>query len=128
MNHGGAQLPIRNYSVQIEVADRRLKAALEDDAVCRRRFGTAMTKYVRLRVDALAAAASLYDFWPPKSKPERVHELKGDLAGIFSVDVKQPYRLLFRPTNELPNAPVDMEARWKLIRSIEILKVEDTHG
>ena len=114
--------------MDIDVSDRKLKAALEDDAVCQKRFGKAMTKYIRRRVDALAAAATLHDFWPPKSKPERVHELKGDLTGTFSVDVKQPYRLLFLPINELPDPPADQQERWKLIRSIEILRIEDTHG
>lgn len=114
--------------MDIEVDDRRLKAALEDDSVCRRHFGKAMAKYIRLRVDALAAATTLHDFWPPKSKPERVHELAGNLAGTFSVDVKQPYRLLFRPLNEPPERPADMQEHWKLIRSIKILRIEDTHG
>ena len=114
--------------MDIEVGDNKLRAALEDDSVCQRRFGKEMTKYIRLRVDALAAAASLHDFWPPKSKPERVHELVGDMAGTFSVDVKQPYRLLFEPTNGPSSPPEDMQDRWKMIRSIEILRIEDTHG
>jgi proteic killer suppression protein len=114
--------------VDIDVGDKKLKAALEDDAVCQRRFGAVMAKYIRLRVDALAAATTLHDFWPPKSKPERIHELVGDLDGTFSVDVKQPYRLLFRPLNEPPDPPKDMRERWNLIRSIEILRIEDTHG
>lgn len=96
--------------------------------MCRRRFGKAMTRYIRLRVDALIAAVSLHDFWPPKSKPERVHELKGGLAGTFSVDVKQPYRLLFQPMSELADVAGDTEERWKQIKSIEILRIEDTHG
>lgn len=114
--------------MDIAVADRKLRAALEDDAVCQRYFGKPMAKYIRLRVDALAAATTLHDFWPPKSKPERVHELSGDLAGLFSVDVKQPHRLLFRPLNEPSDLPADTQERWKLIKSIEILRIEDTHG
>lgn len=96
--------------------------------MCQRHFGKVMAKYLRIRVDALAAAATLHDFWPPKSKPERVHELQADLAGLFSVDVKQPHRLLFRPLNEPPELPSNMEERWKLIKSIEIVRIEDTHG
>ena len=44
----------------------------------------------------------LVDFWPPNSGPERCHELKGDLAGVFSIDLKQPYRLLFRTDRGQP--------------------------
>jgi len=30
-------------------------------------------------------------------RPERCHELSGADKGTFSMDVKQPYRLLFKP-------------------------------
>ena len=110
------------------MGDRKLKAALEDDALCQRRFGKPMTRYIRIRVGALDAAQTLYDFWPPKSKPERVHELTGGRAGTFSMDVKQPYRLLFRPLNEPADPPENEQERWNLIKAIEILRIEDTHG
>ena len=115
-------------TVDIEVGNKKLKAALEDDAMCQKRFGKPMTRYIRLRVGALDAAETLHDFWPPKSKPERVHELTGNRAGMFSVDVKQPYRLLFRPLNEPAGSPESEQERWKLIKAIEILSIEDTHG
>ena len=87
-----------------------------------------MAKKIQLRVAALKAAVSLADFWPPKSGPERCHELKGDLAGIFSIDVKQPYRLLFKPFEaEAPTDRVDEQQRWKNITAIELLEIKDTH-
>lgn len=87
-----------------------------------------MTKSIGIRMRALEAAVSLHDFWPPKSKPERVHELQGELAGTFSIDVKQPYRLLFRPIDEPVPDERDQEARWHAIDKIEVLRIEDTHG
>lgn len=110
------------------MGNRKLKAALEDDAICQKRFGKPMAKYIRLRVDALSAADSLYVFWPPKSKPERVHELTGKLVGQFSVDLKQPYRLLFKPLFDASMEFPDEASRWQQIRRIEILRIEDTHG
>lgn len=83
--------------MEIEIPDRKLKKALEDEKECRTRFGAEMAKKIRLRLAALEAAESLADFWPPSSGPERCHELKGNLAGTFSMDLKQPYRLLFNP-------------------------------
>jgi plasmid maintenance system killer protein len=78
---------------------------------------------------ALRAAESLGDFWPPESGPERCHELKADRAGTFSVDLKQPYRLLFKPSGETPPSDASEEQqRWKTITSIDILGIEDTHG
>ena len=116
--------------MEIRVKDKRLKAALEDEAICRRERGVDMTKKLMLRMAVLSAAESLADFWPPMSGPERCHELKGDLAGQFSVDLKQPYRLLFKPIEvQQPKVEHDDEQqRWKSITSIELLGIEDTHG
>ena len=115
--------------MDIYVSDNNLHGAITDEAVCRRQYGTDTAKKVTLRVAALRAADSLADFWPPKSGPERCHELKGDRAGIFSVDLKQPYRLLFEPNEAtaLPE-PADEQQRWKSIAAINILGIEDTHG
>ena len=107
---------------------RKLKRALEDDAICQKQYGKAMCRYIRLRMDALFAAESLFDFWPPKSKPERVHQLSGELSDVLSIDLKQPYRLLFKPLSEVAIDDADQQKRWKLITKVEILRIEDTHG
>jgi len=116
-------------AVQISTRDKGLKAALESDRECLRHFGADMCKKLRLRFAALKAAVSLADFWPPNSGPERCHELKGDKAGVFSIDVKQPYRLLVSPIEESrPEDRSDEQDRWSNITAIELLTVEDTHG
>ena len=115
--------------MELNANDNELRRALEDEGFCKRRYGTAMTKKLRLRLDALRAADSLADFWPPKSGPERCHELKGDRVGVFSVDLKQPYRLLFVSTSSPPmEGEGDEQERWKTITSINIVAIEDTHG
>jgi len=115
--------------VQISTRDKSLKAALESERDCRRHYGADMCKKLQLRFAALKAAVSLADFWPPNSGPERCHELKGREAGVFSMDLKQPNRLLFSPIDEiLPDDRSDERARWSNIKSIELLTVEDTHG
>jgi len=115
--------------MDIYVKDNKLRATLEDEATLKRRYGTEMMKKVNIRIAALRAAETLADFWPPLSGPERCHELKGDLSGTFSIDVKQPYRLLFTPveTNAAKDRS-DEQKRWKSITAIEILGIEDTHG
>lgn len=115
--------------MEIIVPDNKLKAALEDEHLCRRRFGTPMAKKLRLRMGSLAAAASLADFWPPKSGPERCHALIGRDAGLFSVDLNQPFRLLFKAVEPVPTPSYPTEQdRWRAITSIEIVTIEDTHG
>src|SRR5690242_21744122 len=114
--------------MELHISDKSLRRALEAEAL-ERRYGADMAKKLVLRLAALRAAESLADFWPPKSGPERCHELKGTRTGTFSIDVKQPFRLLFKAAEEPPESdPPDEQKRWKLITGIEVLGIEDTHG
>ena len=115
--------------MELHVRNNRLRKAIEDQATCTRRYGSDMAAKLKLRLAALQSADNLGDFWPPNSGPERCHELKGNMAGVFSVDLRQPYRLLFRPVMTTPSTDyVGEQERWKSITSIDILKIEDTHG
>jgi plasmid maintenance system killer protein len=114
--------------MDIVISDKRLRKVVHDDAACWRQYGVDMAKKVALRLASLRAAESLADFWPPKSGPERCHELKGERKGTFSVYLKQPYRLLFQSTNEAAEGDAEEQQRWQSITSIDILAIEDTHG
>src|ERR1700731_4338809 len=104
--------------MDIYVSDNNLRGAITEEGDCRRQYGADMAKKLTLRLAALRAADSLADFWPPKSGPERCHELKGDQEGTFSVDLKQPYRLLFKPSGAAtPPDRSDEQQRWKTITS-----------
>jgi plasmid maintenance system killer protein len=101
-----------------------------------------MAKKIAMRIGAFENADSLADFWPPKSLPERCHELQGDHAGIFSVDLKQPFRMLFKRVEEEGGAITEgselpgpqqqgasaEQDRWRAIETIDIVSIEDTHG
>ena len=87
-----------------------------------------MAKRLMLRLAVIRAADSLADFWPPRSGPERCHELKGNRVGTFSFDLKQPYRLLFVAIEATLLLDLSNEQqRWRAITSIDILGIEDTH-
>ena len=110
-------------------AKGKLRAALETEAACQKQYGRDMMKKIMLRLSELRAAVSLADFWPPMSGPERCHELKGELAGTFSIDLKQPYRMLFVPVEDnTAESRSDEQKRWASITKIEIVAIEDTHG
>ena len=116
--------------MEVTVPNNRLRRDIENDDARKKRFGKHMAQKIALRRAALVAADSLADFWPPHSGPERVHELKkGDLLGLFSVDLKHPFRLLIRALDEQKRKSGDDEKkRWESIQSVEIVSIEDTHG
>jgi plasmid maintenance system killer protein len=113
--------------MHVTIPDKKLRRTIENDVERVKRFGAEMAKKIRLRMGALVAAESLLDFWPPYSGPERCHELKGDLAGLFSMDLKHPYRLLFKSLDD-PEEYTDQKQRWQSIKSVELTSIEDTHG
>jgi proteic killer suppression protein len=115
--------------MEVQFSNKKLKRTIDDDEERTKRFGAEMARKILLRMQALVAAESLATFWPPYSGPERCHELKGNLQGTFSMDVKQPYRLLFRPIEAPEDSGVgDERQRWQAVKAVEITGVEDTHG
>jgi proteic killer suppression protein len=112
----------------VSCGNRKLSAALNDESECGKQYGTDMTRKIIMRIAVLRAAKSLADFWPPKSGSERCHELRGDLSSCFSIDLKQPYRLIFRAIDEENPQENDQLLRWQGIKKVEILSIEDTHG
>ena len=115
--------------MEILTKDKKLREALQNEAVCEKYFGAAMAKKLNLRIAVLRAAETLATFWPPKSGPERCHELKGDRAGTFSVDLNQPFRLLFKPVEESPSQDrANQKERWDAITELYLISIEDTHG
>lgn len=73
----------------------------------------------------MRAATCLDDL---QNLPGRCHELKGDLAETLSLDLEQPYRLLFVPAHDSLPRKADGGLDWTQITAVEIVGVEDTHG
>lgn len=113
--------------MEIEITDHKLRRTLEDDSRRIKSYGRDMAKKIAVRLAALKAAEALVDFWPPFSLPERCHELKGKDAGLFSMDLKHPYRLLFLP-HDPEYRSTDERERWGQIIRITIVDIKDTHG
>lgn len=115
--------------MDIFTTNKKLKAALQNESVCIKQYGLNMTKKLLLRVTELRGAETLAAFWPPNSRPERGHELKGNRRGTFSVDLNQPYRLLFTLIEDQEsNDRRDERKRWAATTAIELIGIEDTHG
>lgn len=115
--------------MEIFTKDKKLATALRNEDECKKHYGIGMAKKLTRRIATLRAAESLATFWPPNSGPERCHELKGNRKGTFSIDLNQPYRLLFKPIEEEPPPDrLDERKRWMSITKIELIGAEDTHG
>lgn len=116
--------------MDIVFKSKKLAKTFNEEKELLKCYGKARTKKIRIRMAALRAAKSLAVFLPANRKPERCHELIGKDSGIFSVDLEQPYRLLFAPVSDCEEELKDEDGNyiWNEIKSIKILEIRDTHG
>ena len=115
--------------MDISFKNAKLAKSFNEGAQLEKVHGTLRAKKIRVRMMELRAAASLMDFWPPKSPPGRCHELtKGQRSGQLSVDLDHPYRLIFIPDHDPVPLRGDGGLDWSQVTAIKILGVEDTHG
>ena len=90
-----------------------------------RAYGKRRAGLIRRRLDEFQAANSLDEL---RHLPgPRCHELKGNRAGQFSVDLDHPYRLIFCPENDSLPQRANGGLDWKRITVIKIIGIEDTH-
>ncbi|HAM44747.1 MAG TPA: killer suppression protein [Propionibacteriaceae bacterium] len=88
-------------------------------------YGPDNARLIMRRMSVLNAVPTLAEV--PNTPPERRHELKGDRAGQFAVDVKHPYRIVFVPVGDPVPKLADGGYDLARITAIEILEVEDYH-
>lgn len=90
-----------------------------------KQLGANMAKKLAQRLMELNAANSMNDI--SKVPPARCHELFGNRKGQFSIDLEQPYRLLFIPANKPLPMLFDHGLNWSDITEIEIIEITDPH-
>lgn len=101
-----------------------------DEAALRRQIGGSEVITAQLAAlgdiatwPCLRAAETLADM---RHLPGRCHELHTNLSGFLSLDLDDPYRLLFRPaegTDPGPGGGLD----WSKVSAVTIVSVTDTH-
>jgi plasmid maintenance system killer protein len=89
-----------------------------------RTFGPEGAKRIDLRLQQMRAARTLEDM---RALPGRCHELTSDHRGHLAVDVHQPYRLIFRPTDNPAPTKADGGLDWMAVDSVTITQIEDYH-
>ncbi len=110
--------------MEVLLESERLADLLQSTKKMRKAYGAENAKWIPRRLDSLRFAATLEEM---RALPGRTHELRGDRAGTFAIDLKHGYRIIFAPAEEPPPRKADGGLNWQAIRSIVILAVEDYH-
>jgi len=110
--------------VEIEFDTGKLEKTLNSEALIRREYGEQAGK-IMTRLGVLRSAANLS--LVPEHKPERRHELSGGWSGCFAVDLKHPFRLIFRPAQDPVPRKGDGGIDLIQVTAIRIMAIEDYH-
>jgi proteic killer suppression protein len=105
--------------------NRKLQKLCNSSREADKSLGLKMSKKLQQRLMELSAAGTLADI--SHLPPARCHELAGNRLGQLSVDLKQPYRLIFIPVEGPSQVKKDGGLDWEQITEIEIIEITDTH-
>jgi proteic killer suppression protein len=115
-------------AMEITFINKKLQKQLSEESTLVRIHGMPRAKKLKLVLAKLWAAPNLAVFAPPMSPPHRVHELTGNLQGQLSIDLDDPYRLLFLPNHNPLPLRTEGGLAWSKVTAIKIVGIEDTHG
>ncbi len=104
---------------------KKIEKTCNEEKIAIKKLGEKRGRKLMQRMMELKAANFLSDIsiYPPA----RCHELSGDRKGQLSVDLGQPYRLLFIPADDPIPKKDDGGLDKAAISSIEIIEIADTH-
>jgi proteic killer suppression protein len=101
--------------MDIAFASTKLRKIVNCEKELNREYGQDKGRIIMRRMLVLRAAINLEQV--PHLPPERRHELTGSRKGEFAVDLKHPFRLIFKPNHD----PI------RQVTAITIICVEDYH-
>ncbi len=111
--------------MEITFATSKLHKIFNSESRLVKEYGKENGRIIMRRMVVLKAARNLEQI--PHKKPERRHELSGKRKGEFAVDLKHPFRLVFRSNHDPIPLKEDGGIALRLVTSIEIIQVEDYH-
>lgn len=107
--------------MKIHFSTNKLQKIFNSNDELIKHYGTEQAGKIRSRMAVLKNAVNLAEV--PAKPPDRCHQLQGNRRGEFAVDLKQPFRLIFKPYLNSPDEKYDLAS----ITEIIILKVENYH-
>ena len=78
--------------------NKTLKKVFNSEKELKKEFRPEKARLIMRRMAVLRTSSVLAEV--PHTKPERRHELSGKRSGQFAVDLKHPYRLIFKQDHE----------------------------
>ncbi|GED53727.1 killer suppression protein HigA [Brevibacillus borstelensis] len=111
--------------MNIYYANKRIARVFDSKKNLDKTYGVDISKKIQQRLFELNAANSLDDI--SHLPPARCHELNGERAGQFAVDLKHPHRLIFTPGEDPVPRKADGSIDRKLVTSVIILEVVNYH-
>jgi proteic killer suppression protein len=110
--------------MDVNFATKKLEKIFNSETNLQKEYGENAGK-IMLRMIVLAHADNLSQV--PAQKPDRRHELTGKRKSTFAVDLKHPYRLIFKPNHEPVPSKEDGGIDLTKVTAITIMGVEDYH-
>ena len=103
----------------------RLEKTFNSETALRRAYGDRMTRTIAMRMKVLRHAPTLSKV--PVTKPDRRHQLEGNRAGQYAVDLVHPKRLVFEPNHNPMPRKKDGGIDTDQVTAITIIEVIDYH-
>jgi plasmid maintenance system killer protein len=110
--------------LKITFANKKLEKACQKHSLLVKKHGAIRARKLRQRLDDLEAADSLALM---RHLPGRCHQLTGNRAGQFALDLDHPYRLIFGPDHNPIPRKEDDGIDWTAVTAVCIIAVEDYH-
>ncbi len=111
--------------MNIDFARPRLKRTFNSETALKRAYGDRMIRTIAMRMKVLRHAPTLSKV--PVTKPDRRHQLEGNRAGQYAVDLVHPKRLVFEPNHNPMPRKKDGGIDTDQVTAITIIEVIDYH-
>ena len=106
--------------MEIIYGDRELKKCATDKAYALKKMGQKRASYYVLRIAQINGVSNFENL---RRLSGHYHELVGNRAGQWACDLDQPYRLIFKSTNDGPVAQIV----WSQEKIAKFLEIVDYH-
>ena len=110
--------------MEINFSRTKLQKVFNSEAELKKAYGE-QARIIMRRMVMLRAASNLSDV--SHLPPVRRHELTGELQNHFAIDLKQPFRLLFKPNHDPVPKKKDGGIDLENVTAITITEIKDYH-